>query len=68
MWESNVKNTLEETRGINSLALEPKKKKKKLSECISCRIQTSLAGVLGKKAENKSSGIRMITYSMELKT
>lgn len=26
MWESNVKNTLEETRGINSLALEPKKK------------------------------------------
>lgn len=25
MWESNVKSTLEETRGMNSLAMEPKK-------------------------------------------
>lgn len=62
MWESNVKSTLQETRGMNSLAME------KLSECISCRIQTSLAGGPGRKAENKSSGIRMMMYSMKLKT
>lgn len=62
MWESNVKSTLEETREINSLAME------KLSECISCRIQNSLAGDPGIKAQNKSSGIRMMIYSMKLKT
>lgn len=62
MWESNVKSTLEDTRETSTLAME------KLSECISCRIQTSLAGDSGRKAENKSSGIRMMMYSMKLKT